>query len=344
VANGECGAFANNRFGTVNVITRYSQDITSGWFVRPHNWQTNLSLQQELRPQLALNIAYYRTWSKNFFATDNTLVAPDNFNEYCVTVPTDSRLPGGGGQRLCGLYDVAPSSFGQVRNLITSASDFGKQSLTYNGIDLAVTSRFGQGGLFTGGLSTGQSVADSCGLTVGRPDLTATMSLPVGNQTTGPSYSTDFCRVTLPWEGQTQWKFSGAYPLPWWGLQAAGTFQNLPGLPIAASYVASNSQLAPSLGRNLSACGTAIPCNQTVTIAHLFAPNSRFEKRLTQLDVRLSKRLAIGRARVMGMFDVYNLLNASTITGLNTRYGAAWLTPTSILPARLFKIGAQVDF
>lgn len=344
VANGECGGFVNNRFGTVNVNTRYADAITSGWGVRPFSWQTNVSLQQELRPQVALNVAYYRTWTKNFFATDNTLVGPGNFNEYCITTPTDTRLPGGGGQQLCGLYDVAPTSFGQVNNLITSSSDFGEQSLTYNGLDLAVTTRFGQGGLFTGGLSTGQSAADACGLTVGRPDVTATMALPSGNQVTGPSYSSEFCRVTLPWEGQTQVKFSGAYPLPWWGLQAAGTFQNLPGLPITASYVASNQQVASSLGRNLAACPAAATCTATATIAHLFAPNTRYEKRLTQLDVRLSKRLNVGRARLIGMFDIYNLLNASTITALNTRYGSAWLTPTSILPARLFKVGAQLDF
>ncbi len=258
-------------------------------------------------------------------------------------MPTDTRLPSGG-QQLCGMYDVVPASFGAVNNLIGSARDFGEQSLTYHGLDLAVTSRFGKGGLFTGGLSTGRSVADSCGVTVGRPDITATMALPSGNQTAGPLYSTAFCRVTLPWEGQTQWKFSGAYPLPWWGLQVAGTFQNLPGLPITASYVASNAQVASSLGRNLSACGAAATCTATATVAHLFEPNTRFEKRLTQFDVRLSKRLQLGRARVTGMFDVYNLFNASTITGLNTRYGAAWLTPTSILPARLFKIGVQIDF
>ncbi len=65
---------------------------------------------------------------------------------------------------------------------------------------------------------------------------------------------------------------------------------------------------------------------------------------LNQVDVRLSKRIHIGRARVMGMLDVYNLFNASTITAVNTRYGPAWLQPLAILPARLFKVGAQLDF
>ena len=127
-------------------------------------------------------------------------------------------------------------------------------------------------------------------------------------------------------------------------MQVATTFQNLPGLPILASYVATNAQIASSLGRNLGACGTNATCTATVTIANLIEPNTLFEDRLNQLDLRLSKKLRLGRARLTGMFDIYNLLNTSPITALNTRFGPAWLTPVSILPARLFKFGAQLDF
>ena len=63
--------------------------------------------------------------------------------------------------------------------------------------------------------------------------------------------------------------------------------------------------------------------------------------RLTQIDVRLSKRIHTGQAGVMAMLDVYNLFNMA----INTRHGTtAWLQPLSILPARLFKVGAQLDF
>jgi hypothetical protein len=48
VTNGECGAFSNNRFGTVNVTTRYADAVLTGTAVRPYNWQANASLQQEL--------------------------------------------------------------------------------------------------------------------------------------------------------------------------------------------------------------------------------------------------------------------------------------------------------
>jgi hypothetical protein len=44
----------------------------------------------------------------------------------------------------------------------------------------------------------------------------------------------------------------------------------------------------------------------------------------------------------------YNLLNANTVLALNDRYSVTgtnpWLQPLSILPARLFKFGMQIDF
>ena len=35
------------------------------------------------------------------------------------TAPVDARLPGGGGNQICGLYDVTPTLFGQVNNVVT---------------------------------------------------------------------------------------------------------------------------------------------------------------------------------------------------------------------------------
>ena len=98
------------------------------------------------------------------------------------------------------------------------------------------------------------------------------------------------------------------------------------------------AQAQASLGRPLA--GGA----RTVTIANVITPNTLFENRIYQLDLRLTKIVRIGRTRVQGNVDLYNLLNASPILTENTRYGAAWLTPTQIRDARLFKIGAQVSF
>jgi hypothetical protein len=133
----------------------------------------------------------------------------------------------------------------------------------------------------------------------------------------------------------------GSYPLPY-AFQVSGNLQSLPGIPILASYVATNAQIAPSLGRNLAAGpnGTAL---LTEAIG-LIEPNTMFEDRINQLDIRFSRSFRVGRARMEAQFDIYNALNASPILSMNTRYGAAWLRPIQILDARILKFGGQVTF
>jgi hypothetical protein len=54
-----------------------------------------------------------------------------------------------------------------------------------------------------------------------------------------------------------------------WDFEVSGVFQNLPGIPITASYAATNAEIRPTLGRNLGQCGTSATCTGTVTINNL---------------------------------------------------------------------------
>jgi hypothetical protein len=333
LANGECGRLSNVNLGLPIPSTNYSDDVLRGWGTRRYMWQGSVSLQQELRPGMALHVGYFRTWYGNFTATANQLLTPADFDSYCVTAPTDSRLGAASGSQICGLYDVVPSKFGQISNLVQPAANFGEQYEHYGGIDVAVNVRYARGGLLTGGVSTGQTVTDNCAVVQSNPQV----GLSVGGGTASLS-ATDFCHVVLPWSSQTQVKLAASYPLPWWDIQASGTFQNLPGIPVFANRAYTNAEIAPSLGRNLAAGPNGI-----VNIA-LMAPNKEFEDRVNQLDVRLTKTFRFGRTRVQGMFDVYNLFNASAVLTENFTYGPAWLRPSAILGARLFKFGAQLDF
>jgi Carboxypeptidase regulatory-like domain len=323
-ANGECGPLSNARFGQATNTTRLGADAFTGFGNRSYNWQGSVSVQHELRPGLSVNVGYFRTWYGNFMVTDNVALTPADFTPYCVAAPSHVDLPGGGGAQICGLYDIEPGKFGLADNLVTLSSNYGKQSDVYNGVDVTMNLRFGQGGLLNGGISTGRTVTDNCAVLMDSPERR-------------------FCRVTLPFAGQIQVKLSGAYPLPWWDIQASATYQDLPGIPITASYVASNAEIRPSLGRNLGACGAAATCTATTTV-ELIEPNTMREARIRQLDLRFSKILRFGKYRVQGNFDAYNALNASPILAINTRYGASWRQPTEILAARTFKLGATLSF
>ncbi len=140
----------------------------------------------------------------------------------------------------------------------------------------------------------------------------------------------------------TEVKINGAYPLPW-DLQMSWTYQNLQGTPVLANLVYTNAQIAPSLGRNLGQCGTRLPCNGTATVS-LMEPGTAFEDRYNQLDLRLTKTVRFGRARLQGMADAYNVFNGSAIINRVNTYGPTWGRPTSIQLGRMFKLGTQLDW
>lgn len=291
---GECGADLNVNFGTPVIATRWDDSrLTKN---RPYAWQYTAAVQQEVRPGTAVSVNYFRTSWNNFQVTKNLATSASDFSSYCVTLPADSRLPGGGGNSLCGLYNLNPHRVGQVNNLVTSASTFGKQTEVFDGLDFPINSRLPCGSFVGGGVSVGRTATNRCFANT-QPQLSVTAytgSVLVNNPT-------EFCSVKPPF-WRPQLKISGAYQLPWQHLQASASWQNLPGLPITASYVATNAQVAPTLGRPLSGGATS------VTIANIIQPYTMFDGWLNQLAARLTRTFTVGRARLQAQFDVYTAI------------------------------------
>jgi hypothetical protein len=353
VANGECGAWSDQSFGRARRTTRNAPDALEGFNKQFNNWQASVSVQHELAQGFALNVGYFRTWYGAFQVTDNQAVPASGYDTFCITAPSDRRLPGGGGNQICGLYDINPAYFGRVDTLVTQASNYGKQTQVYNGVDITLNGRFLQNGQFSGGLSLGRTVTDNCFLN-GNPSLNNpaptgaglaflnVLPLPAGSLIPRNS---EFCHVAPPWSSGTQLKFLAVYPLPW-DLETSAIFQNSPGIPMTASYVVTNAQVRQALGRNLAACPsqTVAACNATLR-TELVPPNTMFEPRLTQVDVRVSRLFRLGgTSRLRGTLDIYNVFNASNVLSMTPTYGPAWLNAAQVLSARLLRIGAQLDF
>ena len=62
------------------------------------------------------------------------------------------------------------------------------------------------------------------------------------------------------------------------------------------------------------------------------------------MDIRFTRRVEFGKAKVRGNFDIYNLLNGSAILSENLGYGSRWMQPVQILGGRVFKFSGQLDF
>ena len=56
------------------------------------------------------------------------------------------------------LYNISPAKFGQTRDFVTRASNFGKQTQHWHGVDVNVQARMRNGLTLQGGTSTGREV------------------------------------------------------------------------------------------------------------------------------------------------------------------------------------------
>ena len=325
LANGECGPLSNSAFGTGVSTTTPDPAIFKGFGARPYDWQLTATIQRQLRDGIAVSGGYYRTWYGNFTVTDNLSVTPADYDPFCITAPVDSRLPGGGGNQICGFYDLNPSKVGQVNNTVTFASHYGKQTEVYNGVDANVTARFAKDGLFSGGLNIGDSYF---------PASAATTSTSATNNcfVVDSPQQLYQCKVAPPYSARL--KLQGSYPLPA-DFKLSATLQSLPGPVIAATYTVTSAQVLSSLGRNLVSGSAAIS---------LIQPASQFADRINQVDMRLSRRFVLGRIHIDGELDIYNLFNRNSPLVINTAYGPSWLTPTQIIDGRLAKFGVQLEF
>jgi hypothetical protein len=314
--NDECGQISDLNFGqnNPNAIT-YNDKLTHG--LRNANWETTALLQRQLAKNISVTAGYYHRTFSNFLATDNTLVVPQDYKEYCITAPVNAQLPGGGGNQICGLYDISPTLFGKSLNVINPADQYGKQRQVFDGVDVTENIRLPKGATISGGMSWGRTATNNC-FVVDSP---------------GQLRNCDIKPPMLP-----TGSFVGFVPLPW-GMLTSATYRDYPGPQLTATYNVANAQIQESLGRPLSN-GTSGTVN-----VELIKPGTMYGPRARQLDMRFSKRLRIGSKRIMGNVDVFNIFNAgSGIDSWNTTYGPDWQKPMLLQLGRYVKFGGQFDF
>jgi hypothetical protein len=101
-------------------------------------------------------VGYFRRVWKNFQVTDNLLVAPEDFTQFSLTVPTDSRLSTSG-QTLTGLYNVVPTKFGQFRTSRALRRLRASRFDHWNGFDISCQCSSQNGLVSQGGMGSGQA-------------------------------------------------------------------------------------------------------------------------------------------------------------------------------------------
>ncbi len=221
---------------------------------------------------------------------------------------------------------------------MTQASNFGEQKQVNDFFNVSVNTRFGSASWSAAAWIPGVPSAHSCfnvdSPPARWPPILSRSRVGAAYSPVTPSTATTIngqgiCQFVNPFKGQTQLKAFGSYPFPH-DVTVSLIVQNISGPAVTASYAAPNALIAPSLHRNLAACGTRVVCTNTAAVP-LIVPGTQFEDRYTRLDMRLSKRFQLSqRVRLTGNFNVYNLLNGSAIQVENTNYGPLWLQPSLV--------------
>lgn len=318
----ELGPSNNLNFGKPRATTTYDEDVLRGRFKRSYSWETNVGVQQEVRPGIAVTAGFYRRSTGNDRAIDNTLIGPGSYDTFCMTAPSDPRLPGGGGQRICGLSDLKSSARGLVNNYATYAETLGVRRTTITtGYEFSANARLPRGAFVQGGLNMNRSYQNTCDV-IDDPD-------------------TRFCDTVPTFRPNV--KINASYRLPF-QVQVSGVYQGLSG-PEKSAFLAVTSQDL-LLGRYDSTLGRGLTSGTSKTV-RLTEPGQNYLSMRHQFDLRFAKGFSFQSRRMQVLADFYNIFNSNAVTGVFTTFtpgSTTWLRPTGIASPRQFRLGAQIDF
>ncbi len=346
-----CGPLSNGNFGTLNQSFTYSDQISHG--LRPWDYQVGVAVQQQVTSRVSAEVQWNKRWFYGYYVSRNLARDPvSDWNVYNIVAPVDSRLPGGGGYAINGFYDPVPSKFSAANYQIQAADNYGNQYQYWSGVDVNVTVRATHGLSLQGGTSTGQTVRDLCSVSSALPDaLQPAQALAIGVSVPGFTPLNGFMLGAAPNQYchlesgfLTQFRGLASYQVPKVDVEVSATMQSKPGAQLAANYFMPAAQVATFLGR--------APSGNVPNVAmNLVAPGTLYGDRVNELDMRFSKIFRLAGTRIKATLDMYNALNANpaltynqTFNPVVTTGSGAWLTPTSVLAARVLKIGASIDF
>ena len=110
----------------------------------------------------------------------------------------------------------------------------------------------------------------------------------------------------------------------------------IPDASLNVDYVVNNAIVrATNPSATLTQASVTVP---------LLIPGTKYLDRWNQIDLRLAKKFQVGKIKMQGQFDMFNVLNGSNILSTVEAYGSTLDRPTAILQGRLLAVGMQLNF
>jgi carboxypeptidase family protein len=293
---------------------------------RPYVDQFNVGATHEIMRGVSVSGEWFHNDARNSWERNNIL-RPGTYANGAVTnasykpVTVFSPIDG----RAITMYDtVSAAVAGAVQNVDTNDSNV-KQS--YNAIEFNFNARLPHGARLFGGSATDRTIANTCAAAATNPNFLVTIG--------GVNYC-DQTNSGIPW--RTQFKLAGTFPLPWYGITAAASFQALPGYILGTSALTAGGAGAPNftsysgVATSWTVTGTTTytvcPGNSasqgcvvgarvapaginsgTFTVP-LDAPGTLLTPRVNQLDLSFSKRFTVAGVKMDPKIDIFNALNS----------------------------------
>jgi hypothetical protein len=322
-------------FGRPGAATQVDPKLLEGWGVRTHDYQTEVTLQQEILPRVSAEVGYIHRTFHGFFVTNDINRNPQtDWVSYTLTVPNDPRLPGGGGYPVTTFVANTTTA---AQNFLTPESTYGEggkeRDSFYDGVNVNVNARMRNGLFVSIGTQTGRRVDDRC-------HVVTHYNNAVAGTPAGPNPRN--CRDIDPWE--TTVRGLGSYTIPKIDVLVSATVRSQAPLTIDAQWQVPNTMIQNQLGflpPSLIATGNSM-IDLTDSDHRLFG-----EGRRTQVDMRFAKVFRFGRTRTDVGVDLWNLLNTNYATSYEDTFTVGsdtFYTPDAIYPPRFVRLNFTVNF
>jgi hypothetical protein len=281
----------------------------------PYSDQVTLGVARELRSDLALTADYIYLRGRDLFRTIdlNGPTAFDTTTGATRTVPqADATRPYGSPSRVPGPYGITEGGFKQIRGIFSEGSSW-YQALKFN-----LTRRFAQRYFYQVSYTFSQAENE-------QDDF--------GSAAQGAD-PFDFLRARASNDVPHILTLNGTYVLPYAvSVSAIAAFKS--GLPVD-----------PQAGADLNGDGFNTDRPGTLARNSYRLPTSK------TIDIAAAKTFALaGSNQIEVRMDVFNLLNATNVTGVNTVYGrvfgtpaATFMQPTAVANPRQFQFAARYRF
>jgi hypothetical protein len=357
-----CDVISNPNFGKfLPQATQFDPALITD--NRDFIWDFNTEIDHELFRGVSVSLAFNHNWDGTYTYTDNLSWTPADFDEFCITVPTDPRLPNSG-QEQCGYYDITPAKRTLQQLYVTTANkstdsrgihDKLNYTRHWDGFTISGSGRLPRNISVGGGVDLGQNVQDQCFTSdvPNQPQDINNLNFAGGGVSLGGS---PFCRIVTSWMDNLDFRLRGSIPIKA-GFTASAIYRNTQGaLENATWAIPLNAITVPAYGfrwKSTSTPRTTLTANKTVS---LYTPNSVYGDRFQQLDLSVNKTFTLGWGRLRAALDLYNALNGNSIQNVTNAYGFngtrastdtsfnRFLRPTQFIDPRLLRVTASIDF